>query len=166
MLSPKSWNSNKNETKILSGLFISKWKSFLKLFSKLNLKHNISLLNRKSSCGYATHFFSVDKEIVFFYLSYNVWLLIKDFMKVLKILVEIRHIVFLDHIIKYYYWPVVICLVIVYTGFGGSLSININKKPWWVAISKLYFDSSFESSSGRIIHFYSNINIYYKHLKK
>jgi hypothetical protein len=28
------------------------------------------------------------------------------------------------------YWSVVICLVIVYTGFGGSFYININKKPW------------------------------------
>jgi hypothetical protein len=32
-------------------------------------------------------------------------------------------------------WSIVICLVIDYTGFGGSFYININKKPWWMAIS-------------------------------
>jgi hypothetical protein len=33
------------------------WKSFLQLFSKLILKLVISFMNRKSSCGYPTHFF-------------------------------------------------------------------------------------------------------------
>jgi hypothetical protein len=44
--------------KLLSVVFIWNWKSFLQLFSKLILKLVISFMNRKSSCGYATHFFS------------------------------------------------------------------------------------------------------------
>jgi hypothetical protein len=38
-------------------LSVWNWKSFLQLFSKLILKLAISFMNRKSSCGYATHFF-------------------------------------------------------------------------------------------------------------
>jgi hypothetical protein len=34
--------------------FIWNWKYFLQLFSKLLLKHVVSFMNRKSSCGYAT----------------------------------------------------------------------------------------------------------------
>jgi hypothetical protein len=41
--------------KKLLGVFIWNWKSFLQLFSKPNLKHVISFMNRKSSCGYVTH---------------------------------------------------------------------------------------------------------------
>jgi hypothetical protein len=39
-------------------LSVWNWNSFLQLFSKLILKRVISFMNRKSSCGYATHFFN------------------------------------------------------------------------------------------------------------
>jgi hypothetical protein len=38
-------------------LSVWNWKSFLQLYSKLILKLVMSFMNRKSSCGYATHFF-------------------------------------------------------------------------------------------------------------
>jgi hypothetical protein len=41
----------------LSVVFIRYWKSFLQLCNKLILKLVLSFMNRKSSCGYATHFF-------------------------------------------------------------------------------------------------------------
>jgi hypothetical protein len=45
--------------KVFLGVFIWNWKSFLQLFSKLNLKNVVvvSFMNRKYSCGFATHFF-------------------------------------------------------------------------------------------------------------
>jgi hypothetical protein len=46
-------------------LSVWNWKSFLQLFSKLILKLVISFMNRKSSCGYATHFFIGDFLIHF-----------------------------------------------------------------------------------------------------
>jgi hypothetical protein len=63
---PKTWNSNKScnknlfsVKKLLLVVFIWNWKSFLQLFSKLILKHVIRFMNKKSSCGYATHFFFI-----------------------------------------------------------------------------------------------------------
>jgi hypothetical protein len=40
-------------------------KSFLQLSIKLNLEHVISFMSRKSSCGYATHFFKLFWNLIF-----------------------------------------------------------------------------------------------------
>jgi hypothetical protein len=50
------WTSWSRVAKILV-VFTWNWMSFLQLFSKIFLKHVISFMNRKSSCGCATHFF-------------------------------------------------------------------------------------------------------------